>query len=51
MFKYVLIHPDKIPKDLPLNTKLEVIHEDYLASKYKKAAYRIEDRFKSGISF
>ena len=27
MFKYISIHPDKIPKDLPLNTKLEVIHE------------------------
>lgn len=27
MFKYISIHPDKIPKDLPLNTKLEVIHK------------------------
>ena len=34
-----------------LSFKLEVIHENYLASKYKKAAYRLEDNFKSGISF
>ncbi len=34
-----------------LGCKLEVIHEAYLANIYKKAAYQLEDSFKSGISF
>ena len=27
MFKYVSVHSDKIPKDLPLGTKFEVVHK------------------------
>ena len=34
-----------------LGFKLKVIHEDYLASNYKKAANRLEYEFKRGISF